>query len=66
MKINCLSCGHNIDIGDAYDDYEGQIKCYVCGAILEIKTEEGSLKSVMLSDNILPQPSAKEAVEHTR
>ena len=65
MKINCLSCGHKVDIGDAYDDYEGQIKCYVCGAILEIKTEEGNLKSVRLSDNILPQPSGKEAVEHT-
>ena len=65
MKINCLSCGHKVDIGDAYDDYEGQIKCYVCGAILEIKTEEANLKSVMLSDNILWQASVKEAVEQT-
>lgn len=66
MKINCLSCGHKVDVGDAYDDYEGQIKCYVCGAILEIKTEGGNLNSVMLSDNILQQASVKEAVEHTR
>jgi DNA-directed RNA polymerase subunit N (RpoN/RPB10) len=65
MEINCLSCGHKVDIGDAYDDYEGKIKCYVCGAILEIKTEEGNLKLVMLLDNVLPQPSVKEAVEHT-
>jgi DNA-directed RNA polymerase subunit N (RpoN/RPB10) len=65
MKINCLSCGHKVDIGDAYDDYEGQIKCYVCGGILEIKTEEGNLKSVILSDNILQQPSVRDAVEHT-
>jgi DNA-directed RNA polymerase subunit N (RpoN/RPB10) len=65
MKINCLSCGHKVDIGDAYDDYEGQIKCYVCGGILEIKTEEGNLKSVILSDNILQQPSVRDAVERT-
>ena len=46
MKINCLSCGHNVDIGNDYDDYEGQIKCYACGAILEIKTEDAKVKSV--------------------
>lgn len=64
MEINCLSCGHKVDIGDAYDDYGGQIKCYVCGAILEIKTEEGNLKSVRVV-NTQPRPSPEEAVEHT-
>ncbi len=63
MKINCLSCGHKVDIGDAYDDYEGQIKCYVCGAILEIKTEEGNLKSVNFLKTA--RPSAEEALERT-
>jgi ribosomal protein S27E len=46
MKINCISCGHKFDLGDAYDDYEGQVKCYVCGNILEIRTLEGSVKAV--------------------
>jgi len=63
MKINCLSCGHKVDIGDAYDDYEGQIKCYVCGAILEIKTEEANLKSVNFLKTV--RPSVEEALERT-
>jgi len=63
MKINCLSCGHKVDIGDAYDDYEGQIKCYVCSAILEIKTEEGNLKSVNFLKTA--RPSTEEALERT-
>lgn len=46
MKVNCLNCGHSLDLDDAYDDYEGQIKCWVCGAILEIKAEDGSLKTM--------------------
>ena len=46
MKINCISCGHKIDLGDAYDDYEGQVKCCVCASALEIQTVEGSVKSV--------------------
>jgi hypothetical protein len=46
MKINCISCGHKFDLGDAYDDYEGQVKCYICGNILEVQTLEGNVKSV--------------------
>ncbi len=49
MKINCLSCGHNIDLDDAYlENYEGTIKCYACGATLGIKTENSGLRRVHL------------------
>ena len=41
MKINCLGCGFKVDLAGAYDDYEGQIKCFACGAIMEIATREG-------------------------
>lgn len=33
-------------MGDSYDDYEGQVRCFVCRAILEIKAEGGQLKTV--------------------
>ena len=46
MKINCLSCGFKVDLDDVYDDYAGLIKCYSCGGLLEIKTEDGKLKSI--------------------
>lgn len=48
MKINCLSCGHKVELDDVYEDYSGLIKCYVCGTLLELKTEEGKLRSVTL------------------
>lgn len=48
MKIICLSCGHKVDLGDAYDDYEGQVKCFACAAMLTIKTAAGGLRSVAL------------------
>jgi len=51
MKINCLSCGHNIDLDDAYaDHYEGEIKCYGCDAKVEIRTEQSAIRSVRLLD----------------
>lgn len=49
MKINCLSCGHNIDLDDAYaEHYEGEIKCYGCNAALEIRTEQNAIRCVRL------------------
>jgi len=48
MKINCISCGHNIDLDAVYEDFSGLVKCYVCGALLEIVTSEGHLRSVGL------------------
>jgi DNA-directed RNA polymerase subunit N (RpoN/RPB10) len=49
MKINCVSCGHKVDLDDMYEDYAGQIKCFACGAMLEIKLEAGKPKSISLA-----------------
>ena len=65
MKINCLSCGHKVDLDDAYDDFEGEVKCFVCSAILEIKAEEGVLKTVRFV-KIVPHPAAEEVFERGR
>jgi hypothetical protein len=52
MRINCLSCGHKVELDDAYDDFEGPVKC-LCGAMLEIRTEEGLLKAIKMAE---PRP----------
>ena len=46
MKINCLGCGYKVDLASAYDDYVGQIKCFACGAIMEIATQKGNIRAV--------------------
>lgn len=61
MRIICLSCGHKVDVDNSYDDYEGQIKCVVCGAILKIKTEEGKVKSVVL---VNPEKKTSDIAKH--
>ncbi len=56
MKINCLSCGHNIELDEAYaDHYEGEIKCFGCNAILEIRTEQSAVRSVRRSGSTAGQ-----------
>lgn len=54
MKINCILCGHNFDLNDTYDDYEGEVKCWVCGGVLDIKVQEGKLKSLKYSHTSRP------------
>jgi hypothetical protein len=49
MRINCLACGHKVELDDAYDDFEGPVKC-LCGAMLEIRTEEGFLKAIKMAE----------------
>lgn len=58
MRINCLSCGHKVELDDAYDDYEGQVRCFTCRTMLEIRTEDGGLKSVKCVKAV-PRPSAE-------
>jgi len=48
MKLNCLSCGHTVDLRDGYNDYDGQVKCWVCGTLLAIRTRDGQVKWVEL------------------
>ena len=61
MKVNCLSCGHNVDLDEAYaENYEGAVKCFGCDAMLAIKTEQGSLRVVQLCG---PRSNSRRAVE---
>ncbi|MGO9058173.1 MAG: hypothetical protein ACLQU2_12445 [Candidatus Binataceae bacterium] len=49
MKLNCVSCGHNLDLEhETYGDYHGEVKCYACGGMLQIEIEHEHVKSVKL------------------
>jgi len=52
MEINCLSCGFKVELDEMYEDYTGQIRCYVCNANMEIETEDGKIKSVTLARSV--------------
>jgi hypothetical protein len=41
MKINCVSCGYTVYLDDAFDDFEGPVKCYLRSGLLQIKIVEG-------------------------
>ena len=66
MKINCVSCGHKVDLSDAYYDFGGQIKCYVCGTLLEINTSGGQLKSIRVAHLLHGAPDHQSSKEASR
>jgi hypothetical protein len=60
MKINCISCESRVNLDHKiFEDYEGPVKCFSCGAMLEIKTFNGALSSINPS-SALPQYSTDE------
>jgi len=64
MKVNCVSCGHVVDLRDSYDDYEGQIKCFTCGSLLDIRTEDGQVKHVEIDVRVTSgKPRSQESVD---
>ncbi len=46
IRLNCLSCGHPMDLGDAYEDYQGEVRCWGCKAVLDVTLQDGKLKSM--------------------
>jgi uncharacterized Zn finger protein len=47
MRVKCISCGHEINLEHrVFKDYAGPVKCFCCGAMMEVKTVEGVIYSV--------------------
>jgi hypothetical protein len=62
MKVNCITCGHSLNLDDAYDDFDGLVRCYVCSGLFELKTSQGKVKSVKFAQppQTKPAQAAKE------
>jgi len=75
IKLNCLSCGHLMVLGDAYADYHGEIRCWGCRGILDVSLKDGRLEAMKSLVEVLPEapppqlelkPSRRPAGRETR
>jgi hypothetical protein len=62
MKINCLSCGHSLELDESYSDYAGPVRCFICRSFLEIRTRDGKIKSIQVAGRT-PLPRKGEPAE---
>jgi hypothetical protein len=47
MKANCTACGREINLDhQVFHDYTGPVKCFSCGAMMEMKAAEGVVYSM--------------------
>jgi transcription elongation factor Elf1 len=54
MKIDCPYCGSEVSLDHkVFEDYDGPIKCFCCGMMMEVRTEAGIINAVSSSE-ILP------------
>lgn len=50
MKLNCVGCGHSVDLDDeTYEDYSGEVKCWGCGTSMAVVIENDHVRSATLS-----------------
>lgn len=49
IKLNCISCGHLMELGEAYEDYQGEIRCWGCQALIDVTLHDGKLQTMKLS-----------------
>jgi hypothetical protein len=53
MKVSCVFCGYEINLDHkVFDDYSGSIRCYCCSAIMEVKTSQGLICSMIPSKHL--------------
>jgi ribosomal protein S27E len=67
IKLNCISCGHVQELSEAYENYQGQIRCWGCSTTLDVSIIEGKLQSMQLHDDaavcLTPLPPPAPAIE---
>lgn len=63
LKVNCICCGHSLELSDSYEDYEGEVRCWTCRGMLEVRFEEGKLRSMKRARPVAPE-SRREGIRH--
>jgi hypothetical protein len=52
--IHCMYCGHTIELGAAYQDYVGPLRCSVCKSLMMVRVEDGQLRSMDVGPQVAP------------
>jgi hypothetical protein len=50
VTVNCLCCGHTLNLSDTYDEYEGELTCWVCHGKLLVHFELGKLLAMTTAE----------------
>jgi hypothetical protein len=55
MKIVCMCCREEVSLDHAiFHNYEGPVKCFFCGAVMDVGVSGGVLESMSLNQRAWP------------
>jgi len=57
IRPNCPKCLHTMDLGEASQPFEGEIRCFHCRSRLEVKKAGGQLRSMRPKPTMAPPVS---------
>ncbi len=57
-EITCPSCGYEFFLDE--DEFEGEVQCPKCGALLEVTIEAGEVKEVILLEEGIEEEAWRE------
>jgi hypothetical protein len=57
--IHCMYCGHTIELGEAYRDYSGPLRCSVCKSLMMVRVEDGQLRGMDAGPQAAPAAATK-------
>jgi ribosomal protein S27E len=53
MKMVCIVCGKEVNLDHAiFQNYQGPVKCFSCGTMMEVKSTQGTLDNVALQGGV--------------
>ena len=48
MMVSCINCSREVNLDHViFDNYEGPVKCFSCGTMMEIRTAKGTVDNVV-------------------
>jgi hypothetical protein len=49
MRMVCMGCGRDVNLDHViFENYEGPVKCFCCGTMMQVKTVRGVLDSMVV------------------
>ena len=65
VEIECLACDKTLELPQFIDtdNYDGQLVCSKCKALLHVKLVKGKLRKYKIVEKFVPASESKELVE---
>ena len=67
MQLPCMGCGREVNLDHViFDNYEGPVKCFCCGTMMEVRIVRGVLDSIVVRAATPVHPEKRQVATEAR